>query len=167
MPHRFTIELKLGYKVRRFNVIHIPVNNRVERFELTGKNKSIILESNRPLFRSKGIRHRNPTYNIIEGQVLHIASLDPFLEQIDAYFRSNVPVKFKFENRTIHGMLCQVSGAGRSGGMYHLYVDNFHWGELLLCDAGWKWEPNAIINLQHLVPYFVRQVSTLPNGLVL
>lgn len=164
MPHRFTIEIKAGYHTRRYTVVYIPVDNRVERFELTGRNKTIVLESNRPLFRSKGIRHRNPTYTVVEGRVEHIASLDPFFAQLDAYFKKNVPVKFRYANKAVHGMLSRVSGAGKSGGMYHLSVDNYHWGELVCCEDGWKWGSNTVTDLQPLVPYFVKQIKTWVIG---
>jgi hypothetical protein len=63
-------------------VEHTVINERIEHFKVIGKNKSIVLESNRPLFRNRGLKHRKPDFKLIEGTVDFIGSLDVLIEEI-------------------------------------------------------------------------------------
>ena len=71
----FWIIIKDGYKNHRLLVEHISVNNRIERFKVSGKDKYIVLESNRPLFRNCGIKHRKPDWRLFEGSVNYAGGL--------------------------------------------------------------------------------------------
>lgn len=53
----------------RLKCRRIYADERVEHFEVTGRNKSITVRSNRPLLLSKGIKHRKPDYVLIAGQI--------------------------------------------------------------------------------------------------
>ena len=78
----FQIIIKSGYRNYRLNVEHIVINDRVEHFKIIGKNKFIVLESNRPFFRNKGLKHRKPAFKLIEGEVDYANSLDVIIQAI-------------------------------------------------------------------------------------
>ena len=42
----------------------------IEKFPITARNKTFTLQSNRPLLRGKGIKHRKPNYKIIVGGMI-------------------------------------------------------------------------------------------------
>lgn len=65
----FYINIKSGYKNHKLMVEYLPVNDRIERFKVSGKDKYVVLESNRPFFRNRGIKHRKPDWTIYEGSV--------------------------------------------------------------------------------------------------
>jgi transposase len=57
-----------------------------EVYRVSGNNKSIVVESNRPLLRSKGLKYKKPKWKMSEGQ-LHNMS---FLEKIYAAIMKEV-----------------------------------------------------------------------------
>lgn len=85
MTSTFTIQIKSGYKTHKIKVQHVPVDDRVEHFKLLGRNKTIVLECNRPFFRNKGLKHRRPDWKLIEGKIDHQTSLDPVKDAILEY----------------------------------------------------------------------------------
>ncbi len=64
---RFRVSIKEGYKVLTFTVEQFNVTQRSEQFKVIARNKTVVLESNRPLFRNKGIKHRRPDWKLVEG----------------------------------------------------------------------------------------------------
>lgn len=83
----YWIIIKDGYKKHRLLVEYIPVNNKIERFKISGKDKYIVLESNRPLFRNRGIKHRKPDWKVFEGEVKYAGGLlDNVKEAINALY---------------------------------------------------------------------------------
>jgi len=50
-----------------------------------------------------------------------------------------IPVTFTYLNKTHHGELSQVMGAGSSA-TWHLYANNFYWGSLSYTD---RWTFNS------------------------
>ncbi len=68
-------------------VEHTIVDARTELFKVVGRNKFIVLESNRPLFRNRGLKYRKPDFKLIEGNVDYTGSMhllvDAILEIVD------------------------------------------------------------------------------------
>lgn len=54
----------------RLRVERIYVSDQVEKFEITARNNSLTIQSNRPLLRNKGIKYRRPGYKLIRG-IIH------------------------------------------------------------------------------------------------
>jgi hypothetical protein len=79
---RFYIELKSGYNKIKLLIELLYKDERVERFKITGKDRFIVVETNRVLFRSKGLKHRKPDWKVIEGKVNYPQSFDQVKEAI-------------------------------------------------------------------------------------
>lgn len=47
----------------------IYLSEQVERIKVMGKNRSIVLQSNRPLLRIKGLKNKRLDWKLIEGQM--------------------------------------------------------------------------------------------------
>lgn len=47
----------------------IYLSEQVERIRVMGKNRSIVLQSNRPLLRLKGLKNKRLDWKLIEGQM--------------------------------------------------------------------------------------------------
>lgn len=62
----------------------MPIDERTERFKVFGRNKTIILESNRPFFRNRGLKRRKPEWKVVEGEIQSGAGLEQIIECIMA-----------------------------------------------------------------------------------
>ena len=72
------------------------------------------------------------------------------------YGPNQVPVTFEWNGNKVRGMLTNGPGAG--GEVWHLSVNNFHWGQLVLTQSGeWRFSSNTK-DLEHLSEYFGEQV---------
>ena len=80
----FEIIVKSGYRNYRLRVEHMPIDTRTERFKVIGKNKNITLETNRPFFRNRGLKHRKPEWMIVEGQLFQGNGLEQIIDKIMA-----------------------------------------------------------------------------------
>lgn len=47
----------------------IYLSEQVERIKVMGKNRSIVLQSNRPLLRLKGLKNKRLDWKLVEGQM--------------------------------------------------------------------------------------------------
>ena len=73
---RFKIKIRYSGNWYRLIVEQFDKDERNEKFRIIAKNKTIVLESNRPFFRNKGMKHRKPDWKIIEGTVSSISGLE-------------------------------------------------------------------------------------------
>jgi hypothetical protein len=64
-------------------VEHIPVSSREEHFFVTRAGETIVLGSNRPLFRRKGLKHRRGDYQVLSKQVHNIGLVNRLIEAIE------------------------------------------------------------------------------------
>ncbi len=78
----FLIRVKKDGRNYNLKVKLLYLDERTERYEVIGKNKSIVIESNRPLFRNKGLKHRRPDWKLIRGEEMYGGSLEPLYEAI-------------------------------------------------------------------------------------
>lgn len=65
-------------------VEHIPVSCREEHFFVRRAGETMVLSSNRPLFRSKGLKHRRGDYQVLSAQVHNIGLLNRIIDAIEA-----------------------------------------------------------------------------------
>jgi hypothetical protein len=47
----------------------IYLSEQIERIKVMGKNRSIVLQSNRPLLRLKGLKNKRLDWKLVEGQM--------------------------------------------------------------------------------------------------
>jgi hypothetical protein len=78
----FTVKILVDRRHRQYQVEQIYADARKERFRIIGKDKSVVLENNRPLVRGKGLRTFPVKWKVIEGTVRVASALDPFIKAI-------------------------------------------------------------------------------------
>jgi hypothetical protein len=64
-------KIRILYEKRYKNLIGevIYSDKRSERIRVSGGNRSIVIQSNRPLLLSKGLKHRRIEWKIVEGDM--------------------------------------------------------------------------------------------------
>lgn len=96
--NRFWITIQFDWRNRRYLVEHIKISKREEHFKVLARNGSITFSSNRPFFRSRGLRHRHPSITVIEGHLWNISITKKLLEQIQAYVESTIEPQEFFDS---------------------------------------------------------------------
>lgn len=79
---RFGITIRVDGHYIRLQVDRIYVSEQIERFEVKARNKTLTIQSNRPLLRGKGIKHRKPDYKLIAGDIKSFGALEKIIESI-------------------------------------------------------------------------------------
>lgn len=62
-----------------------------EQFKVHGRTTDIILESNRPLFRNKALKHRKPNWKKISGEMNNMSLLEVIIEAVQIHLEP--PIK--------------------------------------------------------------------------
>lgn len=60
-----------------------------ERIKVSGRNRSIVIQSNRPLLLSKGLKHRRIDWKVIEGELNSPSVRELIFEEVERYLKSN------------------------------------------------------------------------------
>ena len=79
---QFQITIKEYSRVYRINIEQFDVTDRSEKFRVIGRNKTIILESNCPFFRNRGMKHIRPDWKVISGEVQRGSGLEMLQNKI-------------------------------------------------------------------------------------
>ena len=58
-------------------------SNQIEKYEVTGGNRSIILRNNRPLLKNKGLKRKKPDWKLEEGEFRNVQGLALTIEAIE------------------------------------------------------------------------------------
>ncbi|MFT3823683.1 MAG: hypothetical protein QM731_07170 [Chitinophagaceae bacterium] len=66
---RFQIIINYDRKNIRLNVEQLLLDDRIEQYKVEARNGIIMIQSNRPLFRNRGLKHRAPARKLIEGNI--------------------------------------------------------------------------------------------------
>ena len=61
----------------------IYLSEQVERIKVIGRNRSIVLQSNRPLIRLKGLKNKRLDWKLIEGQMNNSHVLQAFILKLE------------------------------------------------------------------------------------
>lgn len=72
----FQITIDYHRKHIRLAVEQLYIDERFERYKVTARNGAIVIESNRPLFRARGLKHRAPNWKQTEGKPLSSHALE-------------------------------------------------------------------------------------------
>lgn len=78
----FYITIEIDRRNIRLRVEQIALDERIERYKVHARNGAIVVESNRPVFRNRGLKHRAPTWKVIEGNTLSNHVLERIYEAI-------------------------------------------------------------------------------------
>jgi len=81
---QFYISPIIEGKLTRLKVERTFESDSIEKFEVTAKNKSLTLQTNRNIFKTKGLKHRKGQWTLIAGSLHHSYSLQKITDAIDA-----------------------------------------------------------------------------------
>jgi hypothetical protein len=84
---KFAITIRVGSKQYHMQVTQILTGPPLEHFRIAAANnpqQSIVLQSNRPLLRSRGLRHRRIDWKLVEGVVLNQNALRKTIVELEA-----------------------------------------------------------------------------------
>ena len=78
-------KIRILYEKRYKNLIGevIYSDKRSERIRVSGGNRSIVIQSNRPLLLSKGLKHRRIEWKIVEGDMNSLFVFGLICEEIE------------------------------------------------------------------------------------
>lgn len=85
----FYISVKIDRRVIRLQVERIFLDKRFERFKVIAKNKSLILQNNRPILANKGLKYRKPKWDLIEGQLQNTSLVQSIIEAISEHLKTS------------------------------------------------------------------------------
>ena len=68
----FYIEIPFDWKKYRLKVEVLFKDNKMEQYKVSSTKGFITLESNRPYLRSKGLKHKPPNWNVIDGRMSNV-----------------------------------------------------------------------------------------------
>lgn len=52
--------------------------DRIEIFQVAAPGRIFTLESNRPFFRNRGLKHRRPDFKLIDGTLEHYSDIEKY-----------------------------------------------------------------------------------------
>lgn len=67
----------------------IYLSEQVERIKVMGKNRSIVLQSNRPLLRIKGLKNKRLDWKLIEGQMNNSHVLQAIILKLERLLKTS------------------------------------------------------------------------------
>ncbi|HUR66199.1 MAG TPA: hypothetical protein VMZ03_07590 [Chitinophagaceae bacterium] len=67
---KFGIVIKHEGRNIRLQVQRISITSQLEKFQVIARNRSLTIQSNRPLLRAKGMKTRKPDYKLVAG-IMH------------------------------------------------------------------------------------------------
>jgi hypothetical protein len=81
----FQITIAYHKKIIRLTVEQLYIDERIERYKVTARNGEIVMESNRPIFRGRGLKHRVPNWKLIEGKNLSTHTIELIAQAIQKH----------------------------------------------------------------------------------
>jgi hypothetical protein len=78
----FAITIQHDRRNIRLSVEQVILDKRIERYKVQARNGSVLVESNRPLLRNKGLKHRKPDWKAVEANNLNTSVLEKIYEAI-------------------------------------------------------------------------------------
>jgi len=67
----------------------VYLSEQVERIKVIGKNRSILLQSNRPLLRLKGLKNKRLDWKLIEGQMNNSHVLQAIIVKLERLLKAS------------------------------------------------------------------------------
>jgi hypothetical protein len=84
----FPITIRHNGRNIRLVVEQVLLDKRIERYKVQARNGYVMVESNRPLWRNKGVMHRAPEWKVIESNNLHSHVLEKIYGAIEEYLEN-------------------------------------------------------------------------------
>ncbi len=70
----------------------IYLSDQVERIVVMGRNRSITLQSNRPMLENKGLKNKRIHWKIIDGTLHSLNVQQNILQSLERHLKNNGPV---------------------------------------------------------------------------
>ena len=62
-------------------------SDQIEKYRVIARNRTIVLQSNRPLIRKNGMKHRKPDWKLVEGELQNMTFLQSLVETINRHIK--------------------------------------------------------------------------------
>ena len=77
-------------RMYRLSIMKVYENDYCTRYQIRGKNKSLVIQTNEPLFRNKGLKYRRPDWKLVDGQLQTPGFFDALIKGIEQYRRDEI-----------------------------------------------------------------------------
>jgi len=85
----FPIRVYTKDQTYRLKAEVIYESKKVQRIRVSGKNRSIVLQNNRPCLLSRGLKSKRIHWTLKEGQMSNVYFLSRLIEALERYFKLN------------------------------------------------------------------------------
>jgi hypothetical protein len=82
---KFLINPIIEGATTRLQIERIYGDDKIEHFKVTGRNKSIVLQTNRLLFQARKLKNRKGQWKTIDGHIHNAYALKKITDAIDDY----------------------------------------------------------------------------------
>ena len=86
---KFRIVVNVDRKKYRMWVERIYQSDQIEKYRVTGGQRSIVLQTNGPLMKKRHLKHRKGQWKLIEGQAWNMYALQEVIDTIQQYLDLN------------------------------------------------------------------------------
>ena len=83
----FYISIKFDRRNIRLKIEKIVTTNEVEKYKVIARNKSFVLQNNRPLLLNKGLKHRRINWKVVQGGYDKPFILEQIIKAIEEKFK--------------------------------------------------------------------------------
>lgn len=91
----FEINYRSGSIIYHFKIELIESGKQLEKFRISGGNKVVILQSNRPMLLARGLKKKAIYWKVLEGEICYPSNLNNVIKIIEAHLQPEEPKKSK------------------------------------------------------------------------
>lgn len=84
---KFSVTITYDRKSYTYQVEQIEKTNAFERYKVIAGNGSIVLQTNWPVLRARHLKHKPPTWKLIEGQLKYRTFTHQIVLAIEKYVK--------------------------------------------------------------------------------
>lgn len=86
----FSLCLQIGAYTYRFEVVLTEADNNFEQFRISAGNKVVLLQSNRPMLRRRGLKRKPITWKVIAGEIKDQKALEKVCKAIEQTLEQSI-----------------------------------------------------------------------------
>lgn len=79
---QFVIKVLHDRKTITLIVERIFESEQIEQYKIAGRNRAIVLQTNRPIFVKRGLKYRKPEWKLIEGTMQYKSLLEAIIKEL-------------------------------------------------------------------------------------
>lgn len=81
--------LSVQYEKKNIRLLakQIYCSPEIELIKIAGKNRSVTLQSNRPFYKARGLKHRRINWKLIDGTISNGKLLALIIKTVESYLR--------------------------------------------------------------------------------